>query len=149
MGTYTSLNYHVIFSTKERAPLLEAQLRPRIYTYLGGIIRDLGGQPILIGGVEDHVHVLCRLGTAVSLADALRQVKGSSSRWINEDLKLKFKFQWQSGYSAFTVSRSNLGSVETYIAGQEEHHRKRTFKEEVLEFLRVHEVEYDERYLWD
>jgi hypothetical protein len=116
---------------------------------MGGIIRDLGGQPILIGGVEDHVHILCRLGTSVALADALRQIKGSSSRWINEDLKVKLKFGWQSGYSAFSVSRSNIAAVERYIAEQEEHHRTRTFKEELLDFLQRHEVDYDERYLWD
>lgn len=147
--TYTNLSYHLVFSTKDRQPLISKSAQPKLYAYIGGIIRDLKGEMLAIGGVEDHVHILCRLGTAVALADALRQIKGSSSRWVNEELKLGRKFAWQTGYGAFSVSQSKTANVERYIAEQEDHHRKRGFKEELLDFLQKHGVEYDERYLWD
>jgi REP element-mobilizing transposase RayT len=147
--TYTALNYHLIFSTKDRAPLITSEYQPRIYAYIGGIIREIGGEMHSVGGVADHVHILCRLGTAVSLADALRQIKGGSSKWINDEIKPPTRFAWQTGYAALSVSSSKTEDVERYIAGQEEHHKKRRFKEELLEFLRLHGIEYDEKYLWD
>ena len=147
--TYTNLNYHLVFSTKDRQPLITKSTQPKLYAYIGGIIREMKGEMLAIGGVEDHVHILCRLGTAVSLADALRQIKGSSSRWANEKLELDGKFAWQTGYGAFSVSQSKTASVERYISEQDDHHRKRGFKEELLDFLQRHGVGYDERYLWD
>jgi len=146
--TYTSLNYHLIFSTKGRAPLLEKPMRPRLYAYLGGILRELGGELVSIGGVEDHVHLLVRLKPTIPLAEVMRNLKGSSSRWLNEE-RHGVRFAWQGGYTAFSVSRSNMDVVERYIARQEEHHRTRAFKEELLDFLRAHRVDFDERYLWD
>ena len=146
--TYTALNYHFVFSTKERAPLITPDYQPRIYAYIGGIIRDVGGKMIAIGGIADHVHILCRLGASVSLSDGLRQIKGSSSKWINDELKPATKFAWQTGYAAFSVSSSKTANVERYIAEQEEHHKTRSFKEELREFLELHGIEYDERYLW-
>lgn len=147
--TYTNLNYHLVFSTKDRLPIITPDAKPRLYAYIGGIVRELRGELIAIGGVEDHVHILCRLGTAVSLADALRQIKGSSTRWANDELKLDTKFAWQTGYAAFSVSQSKIPNVERYIAEQEEHHLKRGFKDELIDFLKRHGMEYDERYLWD
>ncbi|MBK8207437.1 MAG: IS200/IS605 family transposase [Planctomycetes bacterium] len=147
--TYTNLSYHLVFSTKDRLPLISKVAQPRLYAYIGGIIRELKGETLAIGGVEDHVHILCRLGTAVSMADALRQIKGSSSKWANDELKLDTKFAWQTGYAAFTVSQSKIGNVEKYIAEQQDHHRQRGFKDELLDFLQKHGIEYDERYLWD
>ncbi|MCA8914194.1 MAG: IS200/IS605 family transposase [Planctomycetes bacterium] len=147
--TYTNLNYHLVFSTKDRAPLITSSLRPRLYAYVGGIIREVKGEMLAIGGVDDHVHILCRLGTAVSLADALRQIKGSSSKWANEELKPGNKFAWQTGYAAFSVSQSKTPNVGRYIAEQEEHHRNVGFKEELIDFLKRHGTDYDERYLWD
>jgi putative transposase len=147
--TYTNLNYHLVFSTKDRAPIMAKPLQPRLYGYIGGIIRELKGEMLAIGGVEDHVHILCRLGTAVSFSDTLRQIKGSSSKWANDELKLSTKFAWQTGYAAFSVSQSNTGAVERYIAEQVEHHKKRGFKEELIDFLQRHGMDYDERYLWE
>jgi putative transposase len=146
--TYTNLNYHIVFSTKDRLPLLIPQIQERVYKYMGGIVRDLDGTVLAAGGIADHVHLLCRLRTSVSLAEVMRQIKGSSSRWINEELKPGLKFAWQSGYSAFAVSQSHVKQVERYIAGQEEHHRKRGFKEEMIDFLEQHGIEYDEKHLW-
>lgn len=147
-NTFTNLNYHLVFSTKDRQPLITKEQSPRIYGYIGGIIKDLRGEPIRIGGVEDHVHILCRLKTDVSLADVLRQIKGSSSKWINDELQLPGKFAWQAGYAAFSVSRSRTDNVVRYIEQQEEHHKQVDFKDELLDFLKRHEIEYDERYLW-
>jgi putative transposase len=95
------------------------------------------------------LHILFRLGTTRSLAEVMRQLKGSSSKWINEELRANLKFAWQAGYSAFSVSRSQVECVKRYIAAQEEHHRTKGFKKEILEILRLHGVEYDERYLWE
>ncbi|MCB9893238.1 MAG: IS200/IS605 family transposase [Planctomycetes bacterium] len=147
--TYTNLNYHLVFSTKDRLPLITQDVQPRLYAYIGGIIRDVKGEMLAIGGVDDHVHILCRLGTVVSVADVLRQIKGSSSRWANDELELGSKFGWQTGYAAFSVSQSKTPNVERYIAEQEEHHRSVGFKEELIDFLKRHGTEYDERYLWD
>ena len=146
--TYTSLNYHLVFSTKGRDPALGKALRPRLYAYLGGILRQLGGEPVAIGGVEDHVHLLVRLKPALALADVMRQLKGSSSKWINTEFGGP-PFAWQTGYAAFSISRANLSAVERYIAGQEEHHGQRPFEAELLDVLSAHGVDFDERYLWD
>jgi putative transposase len=109
--------------------------------------RHIGGIPETIGGVEDHVHLLIGLRAAHCLADVLREIKASSSKWVHEELK-KPLFSWQEGYGAFTVSASQIGAVKNYIANQEKHHRKKTFQEEYLEFLIQSGVEYDEKYLW-
>jgi REP element-mobilizing transposase RayT len=146
-NTFTNLNYHLVFSTKDRQPLITKDRQVRIHGYIGGIIRDLRGEPICIGGVEDHVHILCRLKTDVSLADVLRQIKGSSSKWINDELNPAGKFAWQAGYAAFSVSRSKTDNVVRYINEQEEHHRHVGFKDELVDFLKRHGIEYDERYL--
>jgi putative transposase len=121
--------------------------RRRLHAYMGGIVNDLGGIPETIGGVEDHVHLLVGLRATHCLADVLREIKASSSRWVHEELN-NHLFSWQEGYGAFTVSASQLGAVKNYIANQEEHHRKKTFQEEYLEFLIQSGVEYDEKYLW-
>jgi len=146
-STYLSLHYHLIFSTKERRQLVGASWRDRIHAYLGGTVRTLGGVPEAVGGTADHVHLLVGLRATHCLADVLREIKRSSSLWVHETVGLA-EFSWQEGYGAFTVSASNVASVKQYILKQEEHHRKRTFQEEYVEFLRRSGVEYDERYLW-
>ena len=125
--TYTSLLVHIIFSTKDRRPYLDAELRPRLFPYMGGILRELGGTPILVNGPDDHVHALTALPPTRSLSDVMRVLKTNSSRWVHEQWPARRDFAWQSGYGAFTVSRSNVDEVERYIAGQEEHHRHVTF----------------------
>ena len=146
-STHLSLHYHLIFSTKERVASMQSDWRGRLHAYLGGIVNDLGGMPVTIGGVEDHVHLLIGLRATHRLADVLREIKSVSSKWVHEELN-KPLFSWQEGYGAFTVSPSQLDAVKRYIANQEEHHHKKTFQEEYLEFLKLSGIEYDEKYLW-
>ena len=146
-STHVSLHYHLVFSTKDRIASIAEPIRDRVHGYLGGIVRGIGGVPLEIGGTADHVHLLVGLKATHTVADVLRAIKGDSSRWVHETFG-DSRFSWQEGYGAFTVSRSNLSTVREYIAKQEEHHRKESFQEEYLEFLRKHEIEFDERYLW-
>lgn len=146
-STHLSLHYHVVFSTKKRAPLISASWRENLHAYLGGVIRNLDGIPEAIGGVADHVHLLVGLKATASLSDTVRDIKANSSRWVHDETGDR-GFSWQEGYGAFTVSASQLDAVRSYIANQEEHHRKRTFQEEYVELLKRSGVEYDERYLW-
>lgn len=120
-----------------------------MFDYIGGIIRQQGGNLLAAGGMPDHVHLLVAISKSVSVVDALRDLKTNSSKWVHENLPNESGFAWQAGYAAFSVSYSALDSVRGYIARQPEHHRVRTFQEEFLELLRRHEIEYDERYLWD
>jgi putative transposase len=146
-STHLSLHYHLIFSTKDRMAFMYKDWRGRLHTYMGGIIKDMGGVPEMIDGVEDHIHLLVGLRATHRLADVLKDLKSSSSKWVHEELK-KPLFSWQEGYGAFTVSASQIEAVKNYIANQEDHHRKKTFQEEYIEFLKQSDVEYDERYLW-
>jgi REP element-mobilizing transposase RayT len=148
-GTYHNLKFHLIFSTRRREPWLTEAVRPRIHDYRGGIIRGERGQPLEIGGVADHVHVLFGWRTDDSLANLARNLKANSSKWIHETFPELRSFRWQEGYAIFTVSQSQTGRVRNYLQRQEEHHRMKTLQEELLKFLRTNEVEFDERYLWD
>ncbi len=145
--TYTDLLVHIIFSTKDRQPSLELELRRKAHAYIGGIVREMKGKAVAIGGINDHVHILAWMPPTVSTSDALRIIKANSSGWIRDNENKGFA--WQSGYGAFSVSHSNLSAVAAYIEHQEEHHRKMTFKEEYLLFLKRHGVEYDDRYVFD
>jgi putative transposase len=147
-STHISLHVHVIFSTKHRRPLLDAEWRGRLHAYLGGALRGVEVVPVAIGGTADHVHLLLGLKATHRLADVMREVKRGSSHWVSNELKIG-GFSWQSGYGAFSLSPSSLELVVKYIAQQELHHRRRTFQEEYLEFLCKSGVVFDERYLWD
>jgi REP element-mobilizing transposase RayT len=147
--TYTSLLNHVVFSTKGREPMLIPVLRERLFPYMGGIVRHLEGVALLINGVADHVHALVSLPATVTVAEFVSKLKSNSSRWIHETFPEHRQFAWQSGYAAFSVSVSQKQAVMDYIAGQEEHHRKVSFTEEVIAFLRKHEIQYDERYVFE
>jgi hypothetical protein len=116
---------------------------------MGGIIKGLGGIPIQINGMTDHVHVLSTLPRTISIADYLEAIKASSSKWIKTQDSRLSKFSWQRGYGTFSVSKSVVPVVNNYILNQKEHHRKKSFQEEVIELLKEYDVEYDERYLWD
>ena len=140
---------HYVFSTKNRQPFLTEDIRPRVFNYMGGIARKNDIQPQIIGGVEDHVHMLVLLPKTLSIAKAIQLIKGGSSRWIHDEFPQLKHFAWQIGYGAFSVSLSNKEYVMNYIKRQKEHHRKKTFKEEFVEFLEKHNIEYDERYIWD
>ncbi len=147
-GTFTNLLVHTIFSTKKREPLIEKAFESELYAYLGGIVRGEGGELLCAGGMPDHVHLLARVPPKISISDMLQHIKGGSSRWINEEGKLPERFAWQEGYSAFAVSESVKPEVMRYIQNQKEHHRKITFREELLLFLDRHGVEYDTKYIW-
>ena len=144
----TRLLTHVIFSTKGRSPSIETEIRSELHAYLGGIVRELGGTALAIKGTADHVHVLLRLPPDVSMAEALRVMKANSSRWVHQRWPRRRAFAWQAGYGAFSVSESNVPAIVKYISNQEAHHRKISYQEEFLQFLKRHSIAYDERYLW-
>ncbi len=145
--TLTSLNYHIVFSTKGREPWLHAEIRARLWPYLGGMARESGLHAWIVGGVEDHVHLLVSIPPALAVSKAVQMIKGGSSHWIKQAYPKLAVFAWQDGYGAFSVSHSQLAAVREYIATQEEHHRVRTFAEEYRAFLAKHEIAFDERYL--
>ena len=145
-STYLSLHYHVVFSTKDRAPLIEPSWRNRLHEYLGGTVEGLKGFPEKVDGMADHVHLLISLKATHCLADFMRELKKASSAWVHEEIGMQ-RFAWQDGYAAFTVSPSARSEVQSYIARQEVHHRNRTFREELVEFLEKAGVDYDSRYL--
>lgn len=147
-NTYTSLNYHIIFSTKNRQPLLTLGLEQRVWSFIGGIARKHRMTALQIGGVEDHIHALIMAPPTLSPSQIAQLLKGESSKWIHEEFSALKQFGWQDGYAAFTVSKSSIPDVISYIRNQREHHRKRSFQEEYLEFLIKNGIEYDERYLW-
>jgi putative transposase len=147
--SFACLHYHLIFSTKKRVPLLTPELQPRLFDYIGGILRAENGFLVVAGGASDHVHLLATLSRSTSVSKALRIIKAKSSRWIHETCADKPHFAWQSGYGAFAVSYSNLDSVRQYIARQAEHHKVKSFQDEFIEFLKRHKIEFDERSLWN
>ena len=141
---------HLIFSTKERRPFLQdTAFRASVHAYLGAVSRELDCPALLVGGVEDHVHILARLGRPITQSDWVKELKRVSNGWIKTQHADLQDFQWQAGYGDFSVSHSNIDSVLRYIADQAEHHRKQTFQDEYRAFLKKHAVEYDERYVWD
>ena len=140
---------HIIFSTKGRHPFIEADIEPELYAYMAGAVKKMDGLPFLINGTSDHIHILSTLPRTVTLAKFIEEIKRPSSCWIKTKGRMYQKFAWQNGYGAFSVSSSRVDSVKRYIAGQKEHHRTVTFKEELLEFLRKYNIEYNEQYLWD
>jgi REP element-mobilizing transposase RayT len=140
---------HIIFSTKNRAPLIDANIESELHKYLGGICNKLECPPIKIGGYDDHVHILCYLSKTIALSDFLEDLKKNSSKWIKTKAKKYKSFYWQDGYAAFSVSQSILEKTKEYIAVQHEHHSKISFKDELIGFLKKNGIEYDERYLWN
>ena len=145
-STYLSLHYHLVFSTKNREALIAPEWQARLHDYLGGTVRGLGGYPEGIGGVADHVHLLIGLKATHCLADFMRELKKVSSTWVHDEIGLR-AFAWQEGYAAFTVSATARDAVRHYIANQEEHHRVKSFREELIEMLNKAGVEYDPKYL--
>jgi len=146
--TYSSLYVHVVFSTKGRQPTMRSDLRQRIWAYLGGIARGEEMKAIEVGGTADHIHALLSLAPTVAPAMVVKSLKGNSSKWSNETLGLPYRFEWQEGYGAFSVGWSQIDRTVAYIQNQERHHRKKSFQEEYLGFLKRHKIEYDERYIW-
>jgi REP element-mobilizing transposase RayT len=145
--SFSNLNYHVVFSTKERRPFIRPDVLPRLSQYIGGIVKELGGIPVAVNGPGDHMHVVAILTPKIALAECIKTVKGSSSRWIHDTFADLGDFEWQDGYSAFSVSHSILPKVVEYVEGQQEHHRKMSFQEELIALLKRHGVQYDERHI--
>jgi REP element-mobilizing transposase RayT len=140
---------HIVFSTKNREPWLDANARPRMHAYLATTCRNLGAEFVHVGGMADHVHIVTALPRTLSQAQLIEQIKKTSSKWI-KILDVRYRaFSWQRGYGAFSVSQSQLDVVLLYIGSQKEHHRTRTFQQEYRELLRKHGVDFDERYVWD
>jgi REP element-mobilizing transposase RayT len=141
---------HTVFSTKERRPFLhDRPLREELHRYLGGILSNLECQPIIVGGVEDHVHLLCALSRTCEPAELVKEAKRGSSIWLKTKSPDLHDFAWQSGYGMFSIGFSQIESVRNYIAAQEEHHRKVSFQDEFRQLLQRYEIEFDERYVWD
>ena len=147
--TYTNILVHVIFSTKDRQAWLVPEIKERLFGYIGGIVRENGGRVMMVNGPSDHVHALVAMPATVSVADMLRVVKTNSSRWVHDEWPERGDLAWQAGYGAFSVSQSAVDDVKAYIERQEEHHKRMSFKEEFLAFLKRHGIEFDERYVWE
>jgi putative transposase len=147
VSTFTQIYYHIVFSTKERVPALTADKRENLFRYIWGILKNKNCHLYRIGGVEDHIHILTSLHPTVALADLVREIKTSTSKWIKEESVFPKFAHWQDGYGAFTVSHSDKDEVIEYIKNQEEHHRKVSFRDELLEFLIKDGVQFDEEYL--
>ena len=143
-SAYTQNFYHTVFSTKGRVNFIKPELEQRLYPFMGGIVRDLRCTLLAINGMPDHVHLLIRYRADLSHSAMLRHVKGRSSKWLNETFPTLGRFAWQEGYGGFTVSKSAVDTVESYIAGQKEHHSRYSFKAEFQELLRLHNISFSE-----
>jgi putative transposase len=143
-SAFTQNFYHAVFSTKHRANLITPDLEARLYPFVGGIVRDLRCTLVAINGMPDHVHLLIRYRADLSHSEMLQQIKGRSSKWVNETFTEVGRFAWQEGYGGFTVSKSVAPDVEAYIARQKEHHRRQDFRSEYLALLRRHDINFDE-----
>jgi REP element-mobilizing transposase RayT len=144
--TYTNLLFHIVFSTEGHAKLLTKERRVEVFAYMAALVKEKGGRPLIINGVDDHVHMLVELPPTMSLSDLLRFVKANASRWFKQRFGLPFA--WQRGFGAFSVSRSGVKTVAQYIADQEQHHQVRDFRTEFVTMLQKNEVEFEEEFLW-
>jgi putative transposase len=147
-NTFSNLLYHIVFSTKNRQPMIQPSFRGELEKFMTGIIKAEGCSVIEIGGMPDHLHILARFRPDRSVSEMVRLIKANSSKWMNEMRGLGERFEWQTGYGAFTVSQSQVEKTREYVRNQEEHHRVRSFQEEYLGFLERHGIVYDERYVW-
>jgi len=148
-STFTSLLYHAVFSTKHRKKIITPQIKDDLFQYTGGIIRAHKGVLLEIGGMPDHVHLLAGFSPTIAVSDMMRVIKTNTSKWVNAQPNRIDRFEWQTGYAAFTVSRSQESVVRQYISNQKEHHREWTFRDEFLALLRKHKIEFDERYVFE
>jgi len=146
--SYSSCLTHYVFSTKERRRFITPQLRERLWPYIGGIARENDMRALAVGGVEDHAHVLVSLPSTLTVAKGIQLLKGGSSKWLHDTSPEHRAFAWQEGYGAFSISISGVDDTIAYINSQEDHHRTRSFEQEFVAFLKRHEIQYDERYVW-
>jgi REP element-mobilizing transposase RayT len=146
-NTYTQIHIHAVFAVQNRFSLIQNQWQEELYKYVTGIIANHGHKLLQIGGMPDHIHVLFGMRPTQSLSNLMQEIKGSSSSWINKKQLVMGRFSWQEGYGAFSYGKSQINDVIQYIKNQGIHHKKRTFADEYLEFLKLFEIEYDERYI--
>jgi putative transposase len=148
-NTYTQMYIQIVFAVKRRQNLIQKNWKDELYKYICGIVNGKGQKVYAIGGVEDHIHILVSIKPNISISDLVRDIKANSSKWINENEFVRGKFQWQEGFGAFSYAQSQLDNVIAYINNQEQHHQKKTFKDEYLTLLQKFDIEYDEKYLFD
>ena len=146
--TLTCLRLHVVFSTKNRLPMITPEIEPELYAYLGGIMRNFDSHCLAAGGTSNHLHLLISQSKNIALSRLMEEIKKSSSKWIKTKGSTLRTFGWQDGYGAFTIGQSQVEALQSYIAGQKERHKKLTFEQELVAFLKKYGVPYDERYLW-
>ena len=149
MTTHQQLLYHIVFSTKGRKRLLNDGIRDHVFAYMAGICKNLDGFALEVSGFYDHVHLLVRIPAKIAVSDFVGKLKANTSKHINEKNGSSLSFAWQDGFGAFTVSPSKKDVVATYVCNQMRHHQELSFEEEYLEFLKKHEVDFDERYVFD
>ena len=147
-NTYTQIHIHAVFAVQNRLSLISKKWEERLYQYITGIVQNNGHKMLAINGMPDHIHILFGMRPVQSLSDIMQDIKGDSSKWINNNRFVAGRFSWQEGYGAFSYSKSSLGSVVLYIMSQKEHHRERTFNDEYLKLLDEFEVDFDERYIF-
>ena len=140
---------HIVFSTKNHAPILSQKIHAELFGYIAGILKNLDSKAIIINGTEDHIHILCQLSKKHSASEIIQKTKSNSSKWIKQQSPDLANFQWQNGFGVFSVSESNISAVKSYIESQQEHHQKITFQEELKKFLGKHNIQYDEKYVFD
>ena len=148
-GTFSQIYIQYVFAVNGRENLLQKPWRDEVFKYISGIIKGKNQKPIIVNGVANHVHVFVGIKPSMAVSDLVRDIKNNSTNFINDQKFLHKKFSWQEGYGAFSYSHSQIDDVYNYILNQEDHHRKRTFREEYLEFLKKFEIAYDEKYLFD
>ena len=148
-GTYSKIYIHIVFAVKGRTNLIGSQWKDELYGYISGIVKNKGHKSIIVNGANDHIHLFVGLNPSNSVSDLVRDVKNNSSNFINNKRFVAGKFSWQEGYGAFSYAESQVEQVYQYVLNQEQHHQKRSFKEEYLDFLSKFEIDYDERYLFD
>ena len=146
--TYTQIHLQFIFAVQNRMSLIQKEWQDRLYQYITGIIQKNKHKMLIVNGMPDHMHIVIGMRPTQSISDLLQDIKGSSSKWINDNKLVKGKFQWQEGYAAFSYSKSALPKLIEYVKNQEEHHRRKKFSDEYKEFLKAFEIEYDENYIF-
>lgn len=147
-NTYSQIHLHIIFAVKYRQSIIHNSWKDELYRYISGIVQHNKHKMIAINGMPDHIHLLIGMRPTQSISELLQDIKGSSSKWINEKKFIKSRFEWQEGYGVFSYGKSQIKNVINYIENQEEHHREKTFREEYLEFLKIFEIDFDEKYIF-
>jgi putative transposase len=148
-GTFSQIYLQLVFAVKGRQSLISQKWEDELFKYITGIVQNKGQKLMAINGMPDHIHLLIGMKPSCRLSDLVREIKKSSNAWINEQGFIKGKFEWQEGYGAFSYSKSAIDQVAKYVMNQKEHHKKRSFREEYVDFLRKYELPFDERYLFD